>query len=121
VKPEHFTEEAIYDPKVNALIDKIKIAELPEARGKGLEVKVRMKNGKEYSEYTHIARGNALSKPLTKEKIVAKFMDQVEFSKTINWADAEKLLESLERLEKLANINRIVKLAVKRTKKNSDY
>jgi 2-methylcitrate dehydratase PrpD len=115
VKPEHFTEDSIRDPRVNALINKIKIAELPEERGKGFEVKVRMKNGKEYSEYTNVARGNVISKPLTKEEIVAKYMSQVEFSRTINQTDAEKLLESLERLEELNNINRIVKLAVKRS------
>jgi len=110
VKPRHFTEEAIRDPHVNALIKKIRCAELPGAGRRGTEVRVKMKDGRELSEFTDIWKGDPLSNPLSRDEIIAKFWDQVHFSQTISKKNAEKLLRHIEKLEDVDNVNRIVEL-----------
>ncbi|MFC1933487.1 MmgE/PrpD family protein [Chloroflexota bacterium] len=113
VKPEHFVDEAISDPKVNALISKTKV-EIRELPGKerGAEIKVRMKDGRELSEFNENERGDTLMDPLSKEEIIAKFRANVAFSQTVTKENAEKVLGLLEKLEELDNLNKLVKLLV---------
>jgi 2-methylcitrate dehydratase PrpD len=112
VKQQHFTEQAISDARVNQLISKIKLAALPAASGPGFEVKVRMKDGSEISEFASSGKGDPLESPLSKDEIIAKYRSQVEFSGTINEKRAEKLLNLLETLEKIDNITALTELAV---------
>jgi hypothetical protein len=77
-----------------------------------MEVKVRMKDGREFSEVGAMRR-DWTQKPTPREEILAKFWHQVEFSKTISKKNAEKLLGLLDRLEQVDNVNRIVELMLK--------
>jgi 2-methylcitrate dehydratase PrpD len=112
VKPEHFTEEAIRGPEINAFIKKIKIEEQPEAAREGTRLKVVMNNGDEFSESVSVARGDGFGNPLSKDEIIAKFWLNVDYSGTIARYNAEKLLALLEKLEDLDSVNRIVQLLV---------
>ena len=107
----NFVAENIKDPKLQTLIKKVKLDDLD--KDEGIELEVRMKNGEVYIEYVARALGEPY-RPLSQEKLVEKFMKQVEFSKLVNIADAKKLVEMLEDLENVANINDILGLAVKR-------
>lgn len=112
-KNENFTEKFIRDPKVQTLISKIKLAHLDKPEG--IELEVKMKDGRKFSEYVRTALGEP-SNPLSRDGLIAKFMEQVEFSQMVDKKDAEKLVGLLERLEEVDNVRKIVKLAAKRNK-----
>jgi 2-methylcitrate dehydratase PrpD len=112
---EDYSEEVMRDPKLNRLIEKIKIEEMTEEVAKGLsmpvETKVILTDGREYSELFDKKRASA--RQMTKDDILAKYWYQVEFSKTVTRKNSQKLLSLLERLEELDNINQVVELMVK--------
>jgi len=111
VKAENFTEKKIRDPKLQALIKKVKLGYLDKPRG--VEVEVIMKDGKRFSEYVEDALGDP-DNPLPREGLIAKFTEQAEFSQLVTKKDAEKLIEVvLDGLEKVDNVKTITKLAAK--------
>ena len=77
-----------------------------------MEVVVKMKDGREFSEYTDTWKGDPLKDPLSKEEIVEKFWKQVDFSQSISRGKAEKLLDLIVRLEELDNVKKITELLV---------
>jgi 2-methylcitrate dehydratase PrpD len=111
VKPEHFTIKAIHDPETNAFIDRLEFAELSKG---GIEValKVIMKDGREYTAESRVARGEIPGNPLSKAELIAKFRGNVEFANRHTKENTEKLLALLEKLEDLGNINEIIQLLV---------
>jgi 2-methylcitrate dehydratase PrpD len=111
VKPEHFTTEAIRDPETNAFISKIKFAELSK-KGVDVALKVVMKEGREYTAESRIARGDTPGNPLSRDELMAKFRGNVEFANRHTKQNADKLLLLLEKLEDLENINEIIWLLV---------
>jgi 2-methylcitrate dehydratase PrpD len=112
VQPEDYTEKSIEDSQLNTLINKTKCVELPNAGRRSVEVVVRMKDGREFSEHTDTWKGDPLSDPLSKDEIIAKFWRQVDFSQTISKEKAGRILDIVERLEKLDNVQRITELLV---------
>ena len=112
VQPEHFSQKAIEDPQLNTLINKIKCVELPNAGRRSVEVLVKMKDGREFSEYTDTWKGDPLEDPLSRDEIIQKFWKQVDFSQTISRGKAAKLLDLIEKLEKLDNVKKITELLV---------
>jgi 2-methylcitrate dehydratase PrpD len=112
VRPEHFTEESIRDPRINAFIKKVKLsAELPSSLEEA-RVRVTLQDGREFTEETRFARGDGTRNPISKEELLAKFRLNVDYSRTITGENAEKLLTLLENLEELDNVNRLVQLLV---------
>lgn len=107
---ENYTEENILDPRVQGLIKKVRLASLDKPVG--VEVEVVMQDGQRYAEYVKTASGEP-STPMTWDDLVAKFMEQVEFSQMVSRSDAEKLVELIEKLEDIKDIREIIKLAVK--------
>ena len=110
-KNENYTDEYILDPKVQTLIRKVKLADLD--RPVGVELEVKMKDGRRFSEYVSAASGEP-SNPLTRDALIAKFMEQVEFSQMVKRSEAEKIIDLVEKLEAVDNVNKIVSLTVKK-------
>jgi 2-methylcitrate dehydratase PrpD len=110
-KDENYTSELILDPRLQNLIRKVKLGDLDEPRGVKLEVK--MKDGRTFTEYTAVASGEPAN-PLSREELIAKFMEQVEFSRMVSVKNAEKIVDLIENLERLENISQIIELAIKR-------
>ncbi len=108
---ENYTSEKIRDTRLQALIKKVKLGYLDKPEG--VELVVKMKDGRTYSEYVDRALGEPY-KPLSRDGLIAKFMEQVEFSQLVNRKDAKKLVELLENLEEVDNVNRITELAARR-------
>ena len=106
----NFIEKNIRNPKLQELIQKVKLDDLE--RDEGIELRVKMKDGQVYSEYVARPLGEP-SRPLPQEKLVEKFMKQAEFSGSITTADAEKAIELLEDLENMDTINSIIRLCIK--------
>ncbi len=113
-KPEHFSEEAISDPQVNKLAQAIKLSPTipPEKGPVATNLRVRLTDSRELSEYTEVPKGDPVKNPMSNDEIKAKFMDNVDFSHTMTKENAEKLLRLLERLEELDNVDKIVELLV---------
>jgi 2-methylcitrate dehydratase PrpD len=110
VKPEHFLEEFIRDSEVNALVQRVRLAELPGTEKLKCKIELKMKDGREFSEATDAPKGDPISNPMSKKEIIAKFWANVDFSKTVTRKNAEELLDLLEKLEELDNINKVVRL-----------
>ena len=106
----NFTQEAIHDPKVNAITAKTKLVEPTDGTtGMVIGLKVRMKDGKEYFETDEVNRDWAF-KGTPKKEIIDKFIHQVEFSKTVSKTNSEKLIELINKLEELESVRPIVEL-----------
>jgi 2-methylcitrate dehydratase PrpD len=112
VKPEHFSDEAIGDPQIKALISKMSLEELQGIIFQGAELKIIMKDGRQFSEFTDSPKGNSVNNPITKDELIAKFWTNVEFSQTVTRKNAKKLLKLLENLEAIDRVDRIVELLV---------
>ena len=106
-KGDNFTEDGIRNPQTQALIKRVTLATLDKPEG--VELEVRMKDGRTYSEYLRMAVGDP-SNPLSREGLIEKFMNQVEFSKKVTKNNAEKIIEMVEKLEEIDNVQKIVEL-----------
>jgi 2-methylcitrate dehydratase PrpD len=111
VKPEHFTEQAIRDPKIDELIRRIEFVYLPAGKA-GFLLSVLTKDGSEYVGESQIARGDIPGNPLSRDELMAKFWGNVEFANKHEKGDAEALLERLENLDALNNIGEVIRLLV---------
>ncbi len=112
VKPEHFTEECIREPRVEALSGRISLAELPDAPVVSARLALKMKSGETLVEAVDVPTGDPIGKPLSKDEIVDKFRANVDFSQTVTRDSAERVLGLLEELEELDSVGKIVKLLV---------
>jgi 2-methylcitrate dehydratase PrpD len=110
VSPEHFHEESIRDPRIHELIEKITLEELPGAQKLMSRVNIRMKYGKEFSEFTDKPTGDPINHPMSEADILDKFRRNVEFSKMINKESGEMLLSLLTELETADDINQVTNL-----------
>jgi len=111
---ENFTEKKIRDPKLQALIKKVKLGDLDKPEG--IELEVVMKDGRKFTEFAGSALGNP-DNPLSRDGLIDKFMEQVEFSQLIDKNDAKEAIKLLENLEQVDNIKKITKLAARRDNK----
>ncbi len=75
------------------------------------ELKVKMKDGREFSEFTDTPKGNPQN-PMTKDEIKDKFKANMEYSRAISRDNAEKALKLLENLDELDSVGGVVKLLV---------
>ena len=111
VKPEHFTEQAIRDPKITDFIKKIKLTAIPDVEFEAAQLRLIMNDGREFVESQKIARGNPLN-PISKDDILAKFWTNVEFNGRISKEKATKFLQIVENLEEVDSVGRLIPLLV---------
>jgi 2-methylcitrate dehydratase PrpD len=112
VRPEHFTEKAIRDPKLKEYFGKIKFQAVGDVPFEGARVKLVLKDGREFTEQVDVARGNPVFNPMSNEEKLAKFWNNVEFCGRISRPKAEKLLAAIMEIEKLGSVREIVPLMV---------
>ena len=108
-----YTEESIRDPRVQAVISKMTLVGLDKPQG--VEIEVKMKDGSTITEYyiRHRTSGDPGDLP-SRDVLIDKFMEQVEFTQMIDKKDAEEIIGLVDRLEEVDNVVKIVELAVKR-------
>ena len=107
--PQHFTEEAIREPAISDFIKKITMAELTKGNMESGRVKVIMKNGREFDEFTEIASGDP-ENPISREDLLAKFWTNIEFSRTISRENAEQIIKIVADLENLDDVRKLADL-----------
>lgn len=111
-KNQDYIEESVRDPKVQALINRVRLELAKLDKPEGVELEVTTKDGRRFSEYVAQAQGTP-SKPLSRNILMEKFREQVGFSQIVSPANCEKLIELIENLEQLDNVQNIVDLAIK--------
>ncbi len=110
-----FTAEAIKDPEVLSVTNKVIIEYEPEFDTGGLEpvrIEITMKDGKKYEKALYTATGSP-EKPATFEDCVEKFRGCVEFSaKPMSNEQADKIIAMVNNLENEPDIGNLIKLLV---------
>jgi 2-methylcitrate dehydratase PrpD len=113
-KPEHFTEEAIRAPRIVEMIKKVKIItqDFPDESFLCATVRLKMKDGQEFTEHVNVPKGNELEHPLTREEKREKFRVNASFCGKVKMKNAEKALDMIEKLEDVKDIREIVALLI---------
>ena len=110
---EHYTEEAIQDPEVIELCNKVKHKPSTQKDPMKTELIVKMKDGKEYSAAFNHPQSRGFPKfPLTEEELTEKYWQNIDFCGKIPRDNAEKVLDMLNNLEQVKNVSETVKLLV---------
>ena len=110
VKPEHFTEDAIRDPRTAIFMDKIQLKPSAYVRFEAAKVTVILNDGRQFTESCDPAKGDPLINPMSKDEIIAKFWTNVEFCGVISKEKADELLQTLLNLEKLDSVRKLIPL-----------
>ena len=110
IKPEHFTEKAIRDPRIAEFIPRIKLNAVEDIAFEHARVNVTLNDGRKLAETVTKVKGNPLDYPMSEDDIINKFWTNVEFSGRISKEKAEELLETLLNLEKLDSARKLVSL-----------
>lgn len=110
VKPQHFTEKAIRDPKVNAFLQRVKLLEWPGAVLETAKLTLIMKDGRQFTESCEGAKGDPRYNPMSKDEIIDKFWTNVEFSGKISRPKAAEFLKLAENLEDLDSVRKLIPL-----------
>ncbi|MGB9886434.1 MAG: MmgE/PrpD family protein [Moorellales bacterium] len=96
--PEHLTPTAITDPRVGDLAAAVELAPLGEERRASAGVRVRLKDGRQFEEFTNVARGDRFANPLTEAEIREKFRKNLALG-GISPEKAEALWQNVQDLE----------------------
>ena len=110
-----YTEQAIKDPEVLSITNKVTVEYDPAFDTGGLEpvrIEITMKDGKKYTKTQKTATGSP-EKPATFEDCVIKFRGCLEFSaRPMTNENADKIIALVSNLEKEPDIGSLIKLLV---------
>ncbi|NIM92620.1 MAG: MmgE/PrpD family protein [Anaerolineales bacterium] len=114
VLPEHFTDEAIKDPRIWELLPKIKVVADPEIDGmfpkvKRARVTITTLDGVSNTSQTDVAKG-APEDPLSDDEIAAKFY--ANSKKVVSEDKLEEILHSTWHLEEVEDLNTYMSILV---------
>jgi 2-methylcitrate dehydratase PrpD len=112
VKLEHFTEAKVKDRDLLNLARKVIVKVDPKLNERypklrGAKVTIEMKDGRRYSAYSKIPRGDP-EKPLSDEELEAKFRNLA--MRTLDEGRVDKMISTVRRLEDLKNIEELIRL-----------
>ena len=109
---EHYTEEALRDPKIIDLAGKVNVA-ISKQDKNAFELIVKMKSGNEYtSVYKHPQMRGYPLYPLTEAELTEKFWNNINFNRKVSKKNAQKALDLINDLENVDNVSSIIKLLV---------
>jgi len=112
VKPEHFTEKAIRDPRIHEFIKKIRLTPASDVAFEMARVTITLNDGRSFTEATDTVKGNPMLNPMTKDDILAKFWTNVEFCGMISREKASGFLDMVENIEALDSLRKLTPLLV---------
>ena len=109
-----FTDDAVKNPEVLKFGERVQMSCEPvlrakDAGGRPCRVTVRLKDGRTYSRDAEHSKGSP-EYPMTDDELKAKFMECAR--EAINASTAERVLDSVQRLETLGNIRPLCELLV---------
>jgi 2-methylcitrate dehydratase PrpD len=110
-----YTETAIKEKDVLDMAAKISVEYDPKFDTGGLEpvyIEITMKDGKVFKKLMETATGSP-EKPATFDEVVSKFNGCIEFSeRPLPKENAEKVIKTVKELEKLGDIQELIRLLV---------
>jgi 2-methylcitrate dehydratase PrpD len=110
---EHYTEEAVKDPRIIELCGKVR--HIPATLEDPMKVKltVKMGSGKEYTAVFNHPQSRGFPKfPLTEEELTEKYWHNFDFCGKIPRENAEKVFDMIYNMENVDNVSEMVKLLV---------
>ena len=117
VSPDDFREEAIRSPERGELVAKVKVVVDPEFKDSRsimgpIKIKVRMKDGTEYSHRAELAKGHPRNQ-MSESEFSEKFKGCTKRAiKPIPEQNIEQVLDMLNELEKVDEIGKVVRLLI---------
>jgi aconitate decarboxylase len=112
VSLENYTEKAIQEPAVIELCGKCHHEATTQPK-EGMELKVRMLSGKEYSAvYSYSQMRGYPERPLSQSELKEKYWDNLDFCGRITRQNASQALQMIENLERVEHIRDLVRLLV---------
>ena len=115
VSLDDFDEEVIRSPELGKLVAEVKVVVDPDFKGSlsimgPIKIKVRMKDGREYSHREELAKGHPRNQ-MSEAEFAEKFKDCTRCSaKPIPQQNIDKVLDLLNKLEKVDDIGKVVRL-----------
>jgi len=106
---DKFTDEKVNDPRLVNLIRKITTTLDPRI-GFGARMYLKMKDGREFREFLAKPKGDP-DNPLTFEELATKYRNAAKLA--IPEKNIDILIEKIKELERVSDINEIVRLIVK--------
>jgi 2-methylcitrate dehydratase PrpD len=99
VRQEHYGESVLRDAPIRALLDKTSLAPL-ERPELGVEIEVQTRKGRTLRE-PHGPRPDRhpFMNPATRQDVVAKFRQQVQFAGYVPSTQADEIIQRVEHLE----------------------
>ena len=112
---QNFTEERAFDPKVRAVMAKIKVKGDPDLNALYPEkfptqVEVTTEDGRSFAESQYYPKGS-YKNPLTREEFSSKFLNLATITFSEN--QAQKIMDTIYTLEALKSIDELTHLLVK--------
>ncbi|MEZ2391889.1 MmgE/PrpD family protein [bacterium RCC_150] len=111
VRPEHLTLEHMQDPRLQRLLDKMRLVDsLPPAESLTAEVELRLRDGSVLRARTDVPKGDIYANPMSEAEILEKYYANAEFGGRIphrNAEEAVKLVQHLDELDSLAPLIRL--------------
>lgn len=108
---EDMVESAITAPAVNDLISRSRVVPMQAEHRYGSRVTVRLKDGREVSEFLGAMPGDPLTDPATDEFIIEKYRRQAEASGFVGAAATAELAELVLRLDEVEDLSELTRLA----------
>jgi 2-methylcitrate dehydratase PrpD len=110
---EHFTDSAISDPSIMAMVKKIRIEpSFPQEKPLGALVKIKTHDGRHYEAALDMPTGSDTLTPLSQDEKREKFMSNVAWSQVVSENNAREALNLLENLSKVENVAVLPKLLI---------
>lgn len=111
VRPDYMNREAMGNPALKRLIDKIEIAPtLAPDEYQTAEADIVMADGTAYHARCDVPKGDIYKSPMSEEEVLEKFYRNIEFSQTLSRKDADRVVETVSRLEELDDIGGLIDL-----------
>lgn len=111
VRPEYMNRETMENDVVVRTIDKVEITpSLPPTEYQTANVRILMKDGTEYSARCETPKGDIYHSPLNRDELLEKFYKNMEFSGKLGRADADEIVQTVERLEDLKTVAELTNL-----------
>jgi 2-methylcitrate dehydratase PrpD len=108
IKLEYFTDQAVRDPRIAGLVDKIKIDLTAAGKRMASRIIISMEDGREFSGSTEVPRGDYRLAPLTQAEIKNKFFTSVDFSGAVSSTQAKQAYLLLDNLEEQDNLSELI-------------
>jgi 2-methylcitrate dehydratase PrpD len=93
-------------------VSKIKLTQADDVRFEAARVNVTLNDGRKLTESQDYARGDPVHNPMSQDDIIAKYWTNIEFSNKISKQKASKLLETLQNLDNLDGVRKLIPLMV---------